>query len=416
MPYEVFICYANRDREKFRDAVIADAIFNELEKNGITPWMAPRSIISGEDWDKAITKALSQCSVLVLLFSANSNDSDYCINEVNIAFDNKQEIIPVFIDNSSPSGAMQLYLKRKQWLYANTLPVEPHLKRLVDEVKRQLLRTKVRETTLKDKQEAEETGKEKERKEDEAVKYVHESVKEPKIEPKYELRKTKATSKPHGTEQLGETLKSRKRRRIQITLVSISIIVIFAGVVVFVLLSINHRRQITQEPEITQTPSQNLTMDSPVVETTYLSTTETAISTSTSIQTLISNPPPISTPDATSTTKFTPTTYYPPTTSSTSSTTTTSPTITPIPLGTFSKLIIDDDFSNLYSGWDTKAYSNGSYTYENREYSIAVDDKNWSFWSYHQGVGNDCRVSVELKRLSEYGSAGIIFRAQDNLS
>jgi hypothetical protein len=141
MAGEVFICHANQDR------TIAEAICAKLEENGIRCWVAPRDVISGEDWDKAITRALDQSRILVLVFSASANESDYCINEVNIAFDNKADIIPFFIDDTIPSGAMQLYLKRKQWLNAQKPPLDPHLIKLVSEVKGHLAQATVREET-----------------------------------------------------------------------------------------------------------------------------------------------------------------------------------------------------------------------------------------------------------------------------
>jgi len=153
MAREVFICHANKDR------TVAEAICAKLEESGIRCWLAPRDVISGEDWDRAITRALDQSRIMVLIFSASSNESDYCINEVNIAFDNKEEIIPFFIDDTIPSGAMQLYLKRKQWLNAQKPPLEPHLIKLVNEVKGHLEQATARE---------EAATREKARKEEEA--------------------------------------------------------------------------------------------------------------------------------------------------------------------------------------------------------------------------------------------------------
>jgi hypothetical protein len=168
MAHEVFICHANQDRN------IAISVCSALEMSNINCWMAPRDVLTGENWDKAITKALSQSLVMILIFSGHSNESDYCVNEVNIAFDNKKEIIPFFIDDTVPSGAMQLYLKRKQWLYANTQPIEPHLKQLVNEVKRQLSQIKDRDATIKAKQEAEAARKELEKEKAEETKTIKE--------------------------------------------------------------------------------------------------------------------------------------------------------------------------------------------------------------------------------------------------
>jgi hypothetical protein len=132
MAHDVFICHANQDKKT------ADAVYAALEKNGIKCWMAPRDIPAGKKWDASITEALPQSRALVIIFSKYSNVSDYCINEVGIAFERKLGIFPIRIDDTIPSGAMELYLRNRQWTEAQKPPLKPHLKRLVDEV-RQLL-------------------------------------------------------------------------------------------------------------------------------------------------------------------------------------------------------------------------------------------------------------------------------------
>jgi hypothetical protein len=141
MAHEVFICYANQDEKT------AHEIYHTLKANDITCWMAPDDIIAGEDWDKAIMDAIPLCRIVVLVFSANSNDSPYCVSEIRTAFDLKKEILPILIDDKLPSGRIALYLGSKQWLYANTPPLEPHINRLVDEIKRHLSHLKAREET-----------------------------------------------------------------------------------------------------------------------------------------------------------------------------------------------------------------------------------------------------------------------------
>ncbi len=159
MSHDVFICYANQDKK------IANEVYSTLKKNSITCWMAPQDIMAGEDWDKAIMDAIPVCHIVVLVFSTNSNDSPYCISEIRTAFDLKKEIIPILIDDTLPHGRIALYLGSKQWLYANTPPLESHLKRLVDEVQRHLSQIKAREEAAireKAQQEAETAQKAKE--------------------------------------------------------------------------------------------------------------------------------------------------------------------------------------------------------------------------------------------------------------
>jgi len=81
MAHEVFICYANPDK------TVAEAVCSKLEDSGIRCWIAPRDIWAGEEWDKAIMDAIPVCRIVVLVFSATSNDSPYCISEIRTAFD-----------------------------------------------------------------------------------------------------------------------------------------------------------------------------------------------------------------------------------------------------------------------------------------------------------------------------------------
>ena len=52
MAHEVFISHAHKDKG------IADAICRELESANARCWIAPRNISTGEDWTKAIRKAI----------------------------------------------------------------------------------------------------------------------------------------------------------------------------------------------------------------------------------------------------------------------------------------------------------------------------------------------------------------------
>jgi hypothetical protein len=201
MTHDVFICHANQDR------AVAEAICAALEKNGVSCWMAPRDVIAGEDWDKAITRALDQSRILVLIFSASSNDSDYCINEVNIAFDNKEDIIPFFIDDTLPSGAMQLYLKRKQWLNAQKSPLEPHLVRLVNEVKSHLTQVNAREEAAREKARQEEQDR-LQREAEERIKTLEAAAAQKKAEEAEKLKEQQAAAQAQ--KEVEETGKARQ--------------------------------------------------------------------------------------------------------------------------------------------------------------------------------------------------------------
>lgn len=129
MAHDVFISYSTKDRS------IANAICTNLETNGIRCWIAPRDIIPGEDWPTAITSAISQSRVMVLVFSANSNTSDDVGREIILAANSKLVIIPFKIDDIEPEPGKQYYLARTHWLDAINPPTREQILLLVQTVK-----------------------------------------------------------------------------------------------------------------------------------------------------------------------------------------------------------------------------------------------------------------------------------------
>ena len=129
MAQDIFISYSNKDKP------IADAICAHLEVAGIRCWIAPRDITPGEDWPTAITRAISQARVLVLVFSAHSNASEDVSRELFLAANQKLVIIPFKIENIEPEPGKQYYLARTHWLDALNPPTQEQIQNLVERVK-----------------------------------------------------------------------------------------------------------------------------------------------------------------------------------------------------------------------------------------------------------------------------------------
>ena len=73
---EVFISYkANDVALGNNDADIAKELCHELEKAGISCWMAPRDIQPGARYAQAIMRAINNCRVMLLVFSRYANHS-----------------------------------------------------------------------------------------------------------------------------------------------------------------------------------------------------------------------------------------------------------------------------------------------------------------------------------------------------
>jgi len=129
MAHDIFISYSSKDKP------IADGICASLEREGIRCWIAPRDIAPGEDWPTAITKAISQSKIMVLVFSASSNSSDDVSRELFLAAENKSIIIPFKIEDVAPEPGKQYYLARTHWLDAMNPPTKEQIAILVNRVK-----------------------------------------------------------------------------------------------------------------------------------------------------------------------------------------------------------------------------------------------------------------------------------------
>jgi hypothetical protein len=129
MTHDVFISYSNKDKP------IADGICANLESAGVRCWIAPRDIAPGEDWPSAITRAISQSRIMVLVFSANSNSSEDVGRELMLAANNKLVIIPFKIENIEPEPGKQYYLARMHWLDAINPPTQEQINTLIERVK-----------------------------------------------------------------------------------------------------------------------------------------------------------------------------------------------------------------------------------------------------------------------------------------
>ena len=96
MPIEkyVFISYSSAELDT------ATQVRQVLAENGINSWMAPQSIPGGSDYTKSIPDAISNCSAVVLICSAISQDSYWVKSEIIEAINCKKTIIPYIIDES----------------------------------------------------------------------------------------------------------------------------------------------------------------------------------------------------------------------------------------------------------------------------------------------------------------------------
>ena len=114
MGHDIFISHSSRDK------TTADAVCAGLEARNLRCWIAPRDVHPGIEYGKHLVDALDHCRVLVLVFSAASNDSPHVGRELEIAIKRKMPVIPFRIEAVPPSGALEYFLSSIQWLDALT--------------------------------------------------------------------------------------------------------------------------------------------------------------------------------------------------------------------------------------------------------------------------------------------------------
>ena len=129
MAYEVFISHSTKDK------IAADAVVAHLERSGLRCWCAPRDIVPGASWAKSIVQAISECRVMVVIFSANANSSDHIRREVEAAVRHGTAVIPLRIENVLPQGDLEYFLSSSHWMDAVSAPLERHFDQLAQQLR-----------------------------------------------------------------------------------------------------------------------------------------------------------------------------------------------------------------------------------------------------------------------------------------
>jgi hypothetical protein len=124
MRRDVFVSYSQPDSD------CAFELVAWIERHGISAWIAPRDVSPMSDWAAEIIDAISAAKVMILVFSASSNDSPQVRREVERAVHKQLRILPFRIDDVLPSKSLEYFLSSQHWLDAFPPPREPHYLRL----------------------------------------------------------------------------------------------------------------------------------------------------------------------------------------------------------------------------------------------------------------------------------------------
>ena len=110
MSADVFISFASQDFKTAR------TICHAIESRGFKCWIASRDIRPGENFQSAIVQAIRDAKVLLLVFTANSNRSDEMTKELALASQRKLMVVPLRVENVSPSDAFAYEFATRQWI------------------------------------------------------------------------------------------------------------------------------------------------------------------------------------------------------------------------------------------------------------------------------------------------------------
>ena len=129
MAHDVFISHSTIDKS------VSDAACATLENGGIRCWVAPRDVQAGRSFAGEITRAIQESKIMVLIFSAHSNNSEQVLREVQLAVKARLHIIQFRIEDVHLNDDLEYFLSTPHWLDALTPPLENHLRRLETSIK-----------------------------------------------------------------------------------------------------------------------------------------------------------------------------------------------------------------------------------------------------------------------------------------
>jgi hypothetical protein len=128
MTHDIFISHSSHDRD------VADAACAALEQRGFRCWIAPRDMLPGQDFGGAIAAGIGASRLLLLVFSAETNDSVRARREVEQAGGRGLPVLAFRIADIAPAPALQFLIGEGQWFDALTPPIAPHLDYLGDRI------------------------------------------------------------------------------------------------------------------------------------------------------------------------------------------------------------------------------------------------------------------------------------------
>ena len=125
---DVFVSYASAD------AAIANAILENLEKDGMRCWMAPRDVTPGSQYADEIVRAINDAKILVLVLSEHAVASTHVGKELERASSKRRRIIALRTDAAPLTRSFEYFLSESQWIDVTALGMPGALMKLTQAV------------------------------------------------------------------------------------------------------------------------------------------------------------------------------------------------------------------------------------------------------------------------------------------
>jgi class 3 adenylate cyclase len=132
VPSPIFISHSSRDVE------VAQALKGQLQRVGLTAFIAPDDMHGVDAWPEQLAGAIEGCSAFVLILSAAANESEHVAREVSIAVGDAKPMLVLRFDETRPTGPLRYLLQLRQQIDIFPGPLERYFERVLSELRTML--------------------------------------------------------------------------------------------------------------------------------------------------------------------------------------------------------------------------------------------------------------------------------------
>jgi PQQ-dependent catabolism-associated CXXCW motif protein len=107
---KIIITYSSKDKQ------VAETVCDALERRGLVCWISCRDVRPGQNYQEQIVRTIRAVRVMVLVFTANANNSNEIKKELALASQSNLVVIPVRIEDVAPNEAFAYEFATRQWI------------------------------------------------------------------------------------------------------------------------------------------------------------------------------------------------------------------------------------------------------------------------------------------------------------